>query len=215
MEAAQNYLHSWIPSLPEIFAFLIEKNVHSYIHSFMYSFLLQTCIECLLPGHTLFWGHSGEQGKMEALTLVEHLIVMQRDSKWTKMSVNLMTLGSSRCWSGSKYVVWQRGSGWQILVEWFLNGKVKARAITEAPSGEMSLARRKNRKQVSVAGGQSQGEWLEMLERWKGTKSWGALLPFQFSWFSFSLSCLYYLKQANKQTSNISWNDLLSFECEG
>lgn len=119
MEAAQNCLHSWIPSLPEIFTFLIEKNVHCYVHSFIYSFLLQTCIECLLLGHTLFWGHSGEQGKMEALTLVEHLIEMQRDSKWTKISMNLMNLGSSRCWSGSKLCSMTRGFrlanfGWVI-----------------------------------------------------------------------------------------------------
>lgn len=161
-------------------------------YSFIYLFLLQTCTECLFPGHPLFWGHSGEHGRMDARTLVEHLLEMQGESKWAKTSVNLMILGSSGGWVGNKCLIWG-GKFW--LGDPWMVWQREEQLLRPQVGKELVKKEKQEAGQCSWRAVRERGGRVREVE---GTRSCRALVPFQVFWFSFSLSCLYHLKQASK-----------------
>lgn len=166
--------------------------------SFTGSFLLQTCTECLRLGHTLFWGHSGERGRMDACTRVEHLLEMQgEDGKWAKTPVNLI-LDSSGGWAGNKCLIWVWGVGKVWLGDSWVVRQREEQLL--GPQVRKELVKEEKQEAGQRGWGAESGRVVGDSNGGGGTGSWGALLPFQFACFSFSLlqSCLCHLKQASK-----------------
>ena len=66
--------------------------------------------------------------------------------------------------------------GWLADFDWVNpNGKAEEEQLHRHQVGN-ELGKKEKQEAAAVAGGQSQGEWWEILERWEGTRSCGALL---------------------------------------
>lgn len=147
----------------------------------------------MLLGQTLFLEHSCEQGRVGALALVEFLVT--NVGRHVSRNTSELDFGRrrrrQRRWAGSRCVSGpesEEASRGQVVSAWQGRGKRGYRG----PKRGVALARRKSRKQARVAGSQVEesGGRCRRGGRPPFPVSPRALLPVQFSWFSFTLSYL-------------------------